>query len=98
MKTQIVRLSPHQNAKVLAVYAGLFSLFFVIVMAVVFTVVRPMDPNGDLVPFPIYPTKGLFALGLTLASIAAVANLLRLPVAQIEAADTASEIVDREGI
>ena len=54
MKTQIVRLSPHQNAKVLAVYAGLFSLFFVIVMAVVFTMVRPMDPNGDLVPFPIY--------------------------------------------
>ena len=54
MRTQIVRLSPHQNAKVLSIYAALFSLFFVIVMAVVFTVVRPMDPHGDLVPFPLY--------------------------------------------
>ena len=54
MKTQIVRLSPHQNAKVLAIYAALFSLFFVIVMAVVFTVVRPMDAHGEMVPFPLY--------------------------------------------
>jgi hypothetical protein len=54
MRTEIVRLSPHQNAKVLAIYAALFSLFFVIVMAVVFIMVRPMDPHEGLLPFPLY--------------------------------------------
>ena len=51
-----------------------------------------------LVAFPLYPTKGLFALGLTLASIAAVANILKLPGSQRPAAALESEIVEREGI
>ena len=54
MKTQIVRLSPHQNAKVLAVYAALFSLAFVIVMAIAVAVARPLDRYGDPVQFPLY--------------------------------------------
>lgn len=54
MRTQVVRLSPHQNAKVLAISAALFSLVFVIVMAVAFMFVRPIDPHGHFVPFPLY--------------------------------------------
>ena len=51
-----------------------------------------------LVAFPVYPTKGLIALGLTLASIAAVANLLRLPGPRQPAAALESEIVERAGL
>jgi len=51
-----------------------------------------------LVAFPVYPTKGLFAIGLTLAGIAAVANLMKLPERQQPAAALESEIVEREGL
>ena len=51
-----------------------------------------------LVAFPVYPTKGLFALGLTLASVAAVAHVLKLPGPQRPAAALESEIVEREGL
>jgi MFS family permease len=54
MKTQIVRLSPHQNAKVFALYAALFALVFVMLMAVAFLFARPLDRYGEPVQFPLY--------------------------------------------
>jgi TRAP-type C4-dicarboxylate transport system permease small subunit len=51
-----------------------------------------------LVAFPLYPAKGLFALGLTVVAVAALANVLKVPGPQREAAETKAEIVEREGI
>jgi TRAP-type C4-dicarboxylate transport system permease small subunit len=53
---------------------------------------------SGLVAFPLYPTKGLFALGLTVVGIAALANLLKLPGPQREAVEPKAEIVEREGL
>jgi TRAP-type C4-dicarboxylate transport system permease small subunit len=51
-----------------------------------------------LVAFPLYPAKGLFALGLTVVGIAALANLLKLPGPQAQAAQKDSEAIEREGL
>jgi ABC-type Na+ efflux pump permease subunit len=53
MKTQISRLSPHQNGKVFGVLTALMSLIFVIPMAVLFSFLPAgVDANGDPVSQP----------------------------------------------
>ena len=54
-----------------------------------------------LVAFPVYPTKALFALGVTVASIAALTNLVRSmisPNAEIEPDAGAVQIADKEAL
>jgi hypothetical protein len=54
VKIQIVRLSPHQNAKVLAVLLALVSLLFAVPMFFVFLFMPPgIDSHGNpIVPPP----------------------------------------------
>lgn len=53
MKTQISRLSPHQNGKVFGVLTALVSLLFVIPMAVIVSFVPAgVDAHGDPVSQP----------------------------------------------
>ncbi len=52
MKRQIVRFSPHQNAKVVAILMALGSLVFLIPMFVVFSfTVPPVDSRGNPTDF-----------------------------------------------
>jgi TRAP-type C4-dicarboxylate transport system permease small subunit len=54
-----------------------------------------------LVAFPVYPTKGLFALGVTVVSIAALINLIRsitLPNARIAPDARSVRIADKEAL
>lgn len=53
MKVQILRLSPHQNAKVFGVLMALSSLLFVVPMALMFSFIPPgVDSHGNLVTQP----------------------------------------------
>lgn len=52
MKTQITRLSPHQNGKVFAVLMAVSSLVFVIPMAVALWFVPAVDAQGNPVAQP----------------------------------------------
>lgn len=53
MKTQISRLSPHQNGKVFGVLTALMPLIFAIPMAVMFSFLPAgVDANGDPVRQP----------------------------------------------
>ena len=57
MKTQIARLSPHQNAKVFGVLTALGSLIFVIPMAILVSFIPPgVDAAGNVVnqPSPLF--------------------------------------------
>jgi hypothetical protein len=52
MKKQIVRFSPHQNAKVSAILMAVGSLIFLIPMFVIFTfTVPPVDQHGNPTKF-----------------------------------------------
>ena len=54
MKTQISRLSPHQNGKVFAVLMTISSLFMFVPMAAMMYFVAPqVDQNGNPVQLPI---------------------------------------------
>jgi len=60
MKKQIIRFSPHQNAKVSAILMAVGSLIFLIPMFVIFTfTVPPVDQHGN-------PTKFLSFMFLIL--------------------------------
>jgi hypothetical protein len=53
MKTQIARLSPHQNGKVFAILMALSSFMFVVPMAFVFSFIPPgTDAHGSPVAQP----------------------------------------------
>lgn len=53
MKTQIKRLSPHQNGKVFGVLMAVSSLVFLMPMFLVMTLTMPtVDPHGGPVYFP----------------------------------------------
>lgn len=54
MKTQIKRLSPHQNGKVFAVLMAISSLIFIIPMMLIMTfAMPPVDAQGNPVEIPI---------------------------------------------
>lgn len=64
MKTQISRLSPHQNGKVFGVLTALVSLLFVVPMAVMFSFTPAgVDAHGD----PVSQPSALFFLLFPLA-------------------------------
>ena len=53
MKTQIARLSPHQNGKVFAILMALSSFMFVVPMALVFSLIPAgTDAHGNPVAQP----------------------------------------------
>lgn len=47
MKTQILRFSPHQNAKVVAILMAVSSLIFVLPMSLMFFLVAPQIPGAE---------------------------------------------------
>lgn len=63
MKTQIARLSPHQNGKVFAVLMALSSLIFVVPMAIAFSFAPvAIDPQGNPIARPPVAMFLLFPL------------------------------------
>lgn len=55
MKTQIKRLSPHQNAKVFSILMAISSLFFLIPMFMFMSLsMPPVDAHGNPVNFPLF--------------------------------------------
>ncbi len=55
MKTQIKRLSPHQNGKVIGVLMALSSMIFVIPMMLIFAFApTPVGPDGQPTAMPMY--------------------------------------------
>ena len=90
MKIQISRLSPHQNAKVLAVLMAVGSLPFVALMFVAFYFLPAVDAQGNPVQGPpgflilVFPLVYL-VLGYVMVAIGCwLYNLLAKPLGGVE--------------
>ncbi len=71
MKQQVVRLSPHQNGKVVAVLTAVGSLVFLVPMFLIFAVVAPMQVRPPFVMLLMMPLMYL-AFGYVMVAIGCV--------------------------
>lgn len=97
MTQQIVRLSPHQNAKVFAVLMAVCSLVFVVPMFLLFSAYAPVGERPPMTMMLVMPLFYLVLMYVTVLVGCAIYNLLYRLVGGIEF-DTAEPAARPRGV